>query len=132
MGVISFIADSRTTTVLAVVLLANALFMMFKPPLWWSLVPGITESGPLNHHFVRDVAIAFACTSIGLLWSLHGGTWRVALLGSLFVVLHSLLHVIETIGGLHRNVILEEIALVHLPAWLALTSALAQRAKEQK
>ncbi len=117
---------SVTTNVLAVSLLVNAFVMMFAPPLWWRLVPGLDESGPINHHFVRDVGLAFLTASVGLLWSVRGGTWRVALLGALFICSHSVLHVLETAAGLHRDYIVLEIVTVHAPAWLALASALVQ------
>jgi hypothetical protein len=119
-----------TVSVLGVGLLLNGLFMCIGPPLWWSLIPGIDESGPRNNHFVRDVGLAMSTAAVGLLWSVRGGTWRVALVGALFVCAHSALHVIETVAGLHRSYLLQEIATVHAPAWLAFGIALVQWSQE--
>jgi hypothetical protein len=54
---VNLLGHPWTTQALAFILGLNGLHMMFKPPLWWSLVPGVGESGPLNHHFVRDVGM---------------------------------------------------------------------------
>lgn len=131
-AVLKIAGHPLTTNVLGVGLLLNALHMAFAPPLWWSLIPGIGETGPLNHHFVRDVGIAYGTAALGLLWSVRGGTWRVALLGAVFVCLHSVLHVVETLGGLHRGYLLQELVTVHLPAWLALGSAVVQWSLESR
>ena len=33
--------------------------MLFAGPTWWTSVPGASETGPFNLHFVQDVGAAF-------------------------------------------------------------------------
>ena len=58
---------------------ANGLFMLVAPAVWYELVPGVTETGFFNQHFIRDIGmiqlflgIAFV---VGMIWP----TQRVAL-----------------------------------------------------
>lgn len=94
------VANHRVTVnILCVALLVNAVFMAFTPPLWYALVPGVPETGPLNHHFVRDIGLAYFSAAVGLFRAQRGGGWKTAALGSLFVCLHSALHVVEMFMG---------------------------------
>lgn len=45
---------------------ANELFMLAAPNAWYAAVPGLPHSGPANHHFIRDIGIAFLTSGIGL------------------------------------------------------------------
>src|SRR5688572_21425144 len=36
---------------------ANGLFMLVAPEPWYNLVPGVTDTGPFNQHFIRDIGI---------------------------------------------------------------------------
>ena len=51
---------------------ANGLFMLVAPALWYELVPGVTDTGFFNQHFIRDIGmiqlflgIAFV---VGMIW----------------------------------------------------------------
>jgi hypothetical protein len=107
------------TYILAAVMAANGLYMFVEPAGWYATVPGVPDTGPFNPHFVRDIGIAFFTAGAALLWSVLGAGWRASALGAMFIGLHSLLHIGETIGGHHHNVLLNEIVAVHLPAVLA-------------
>ena len=45
--------------ILAVFNVLNGLTMLFAGPTWWTSVPGASETGPFNPHFVQDVGAAF-------------------------------------------------------------------------
>ena len=38
-------------------LLGNGLFMLVAPTRWYYFVPGVTDPGAFNQHFVRDIGI---------------------------------------------------------------------------
>lgn len=115
------------TYILAAVMAGNGVYMFVDPPGWYAAVPGVPDTGPLNLHFVRDIGIAYVTAGAALAWSALGAGWHASALAALFIGGHSLLHIGETIGGHHHDVILNEIAAVHLPAVLAVVIAVMQR-----
>lgn len=117
------------TLILAALMAANGVYMFIDPPSWYDIVPGVRDEGPLNIHFVRDIGIAYFTAGAALAWSEFGGGWRSSALGALFLGGHALLHAGETVMGHHHNVILNELAAVHLPAVLAVVIAVMQRRK---
>ncbi len=44
---------------LAALSVANGLYMWFTPEAWYHSVPGVPMTGPLNLHFVPDIAMIF-------------------------------------------------------------------------
>ena len=115
------------TFVLVAMMAGNGVYMFIDPAGWYMAVPGVPDTGPLNLHFVRDIGIAYVTAGAGLAWSVLGAGWRASALAAMFIGLHSLLHVSETIAGHHHDVILNEIAGVHLPAVLAVVISVLQR-----
>ena len=39
--------------------IANGIFMLVSPEDWYVAVPGVTDTGPFNQHFVRDIGLIF-------------------------------------------------------------------------
>ncbi len=39
--------------------LANGVFMLVSPDAWYFAVPGVTDTGPFNQHFIRDIGLIF-------------------------------------------------------------------------
>ncbi len=115
------------TFILAAMAAGNGVFMFVDPPSWYGAVPGVPDTGPLNLHFVRDIGIAFITAGVALAWSELGAGWRASALAAVFIGGHSLLHIGETILGHHHDVLLNEIAGVHLPAVLAVVISIFQR-----
>ncbi|MCE9619476.1 MAG: hypothetical protein K8R92_06170 [Planctomycetes bacterium] len=115
------------TFVLAALMAGNGVYMFLEPPAWYAAVPGVPDTGPLNLHFVRDIGLAYLTAGAALAWSELGAGWRASALGAMFIGLHSLLHVGETFMGHHHDVILNELAAVHLPAALAIAISILQR-----
>jgi hypothetical protein len=60
------------TLILALLLAANGVAMFVDPPAWYAAVPGVANTGPLNHHFVRDLGVAYfaagCCISANSSW----------------------------------------------------------------
>lgn len=55
--------------ILAVVNVANALWMVIAPASWFTGIPAaVPDTGEFNFHFVRDVGVAYLVCGIGLAW----------------------------------------------------------------
>lgn len=113
--------------ILATISLANGLWMMAHAWSWFEWIPGVSDTGTANAHFIHDVGIAFAVCAIGLYWcARHLDIARPVFLGiTLFIAGHALGHVVEIITGLlpHSHWYID-IPLVFLPAALLVTAAL--------
>jgi hypothetical protein len=108
----------------------NGIWMFVDPSGWYASIPGVPDTGPLNVHFVKDIGLAYLTAGIGFGWSAFGGGCRASALATLFIALHALLHVGETMMGHHHDVILNELMAVHLPAVLGAWLAYAQNRTE--
>ena len=109
--------------ILAIPTLFNGLAMLAAGPHWYESVPGVTETGPFNPHFVQDIGIAFLVAGLALAaraW--RPRYWPAALTGAAFLAAHALIHLVAIIGGHDHEAIFDLLAVV-LPAALALYSA---------
>ena len=52
--------------VLAVLTVLNGAIMLLAAPTWYESVPGVSETGPYNPHFVQDVGAAFLVAGLAL------------------------------------------------------------------
>lgn len=112
---------------LAALLAANAAYMLIAAENWYRSVPGVTATGPFNHHFVGDIGVANLAAAVAL----FAGSLRPTLMAGLvlpaaiFLAGHAVLHLIgygvhaEGTGGW-----VTDAAAIHLPALLALWLAL--------
>lgn len=111
---------------LAILLAANGIAMLVVPHAWYLAVPGVSATGPLNLHFVRDIGCAYLVCALGFFWLLRDPrAWPAAVAGALFLSLHALVHVGEMVVGVfdlgHLLRDLPGVFLVPLIAfWLAL------------
>lgn len=75
--------------------LLNGLTMLAAPMAWYMAVPGVSASGPLNHHFIADIGLVFVASGAGLILGAKAGmraaVWAMA--GAAWPALHALLHV---------------------------------------
>jgi hypothetical protein len=83
--------------------LGNGLWMLAAPDSWYAAIPGVSATGPINHHFVADIGLAFAASGTGLLLGARSaasaGAFAVA--GAAWPALHALLHLW---GWIHMGV----------------------------
>lgn len=85
---------------LALILAANGLAMLAAPHFWYLATPGVTGTGPLNVHFVRDIGAAYLVAAGGFLWMWKDSqAWRAAFAGSAFLAIHALIHLGEMLTG---------------------------------
>lgn len=74
----------------------NGLVMLLAPGAWYHMVPGVTETGPANIHFIRDIGLAFIAAAGGLLVAARQEGRASALAApALFLGGHAGLHLVE-------------------------------------
>jgi len=122
------IARITLAIVLGLALAANGFLMLLYPGGWYAIVPGVSETGLLNPHFVRDIGAAYLVTGAAIAaLALDARAAPAALAGALFLTLHALVHVSDAIAGrLHADHVLTDLVTVFAPAaialWLVLSS----------
>lgn len=85
---------------------ANGLTSLLAPDYWYATVPGVTATGPLNHHFLTDISLAFLASAAGLLMAFRTGPTAAAfaLAGATWPALHGVFHLWEWMSdGLPGN-----------------------------
>jgi hypothetical protein len=113
--------------IIAIPTLFNGLVMLFAGSHWYQSVPGVTDTGPFNPHFVQDIGIAFLVTGLALAaraW--RPRYWPAAVAGAGFLAAHALLHLLLIIGGHDHHATFNLLAVV-LPSAIALCSAFPSR-----
>lgn len=109
--------------VLAVVSAGNALWMIGHAWSWFAWIPGVSDTGEPNAHFIHDVGIVYLVCALGFVWSTRNAAraWPVMVGITLFFAGHALGHVVEILlGQLPHSHWYIDLPLVFLPA-LALT-----------
>ena len=99
-----------------------AAFMWAAPGYWYETTPGVAMTGPLNVHFVRDVALAFGLSAVAILWGVMNRDRTALWFGCGFPAAHAAYHLVMWVG---RGVPLDQVAVVNLlgiqlPAWVAI------------
>jgi hypothetical protein len=68
--------------ILGIGLLANGLTMLAVPAVWYAWVPGISETGAFNPHFIRDIGAAYLMVGTALPWfAVYEAAWPAAWAG---------------------------------------------------
>jgi hypothetical protein len=75
--------------------MANGLWMLAAPEAWYAAIPGVAMTGPINHHFIQDIGLAFMASGAGMALAFRPGavTAALALAGATWPMLHALLHI---------------------------------------
>lgn len=73
----------------------NGVYMLVAPQAWFKAVPGVSGTGPMNHHFVADIGLAFLASGVGLALGALRRPWAppLAAAGATWPALHALLHI---------------------------------------
>ena len=109
--------------VLAVLTVLNGLTMLLAGAAWYESVPGVSETGPYNPHFIEDIGAAFLVAGLALaarVW--RPRYWPAAVAGAGFLAVHALLHLLMIINGHVHHAAFDLIAIL-LPSALALYAA---------
>lgn len=129
--------SENNRTALAIVLLmvafnglflsANGLFMLIAPLTWYRLVPGVTDTGFFNQHFVRDIGIIQLLLGVAFIIGMlrperRIGLWSAA---TLWLCAHALFHFWEIAAGICApSVIPRDFPAVTLPALIGIALTL--------
>jgi hypothetical protein len=109
--------------ILALLTVLNGSMMLFAGPSWYASVPGASETGPYNPHFVQDIGAAFLVAGLALAaraW--RPVYWPAAAAGAGFLAAHALIHLAAILAG-HDPYAAFDLAAVVVPSALALYSA---------
>jgi hypothetical protein len=94
-------------SILGILLGANALWMLAMPMHWYAHIPGVTETGPANVHFIRDIGCAYLVAALALLWFAVAPkrSWPAVLAGGGFLFLHAFIHVWDTMASREHSTV---------------------------
>ena len=109
--------------------LVAGVIMLIDPERWYASVPGVTATGPMNHHFVIDIGLAFAASGVGMLMGLRKSPTAAAfaLAGAAWPALHGLVHLWGWLSeGVPStiDIVATDLGAVMLPSFLGLALAL--------
>lgn len=79
----------------------NGASMMLAPDFWFQHLPGVIDTGPFNHHFVRDVGAAYLSVAAAFFLARRyprAGA-QLLLVAFIFLGLHGMVHVMDTLAG---------------------------------
>lgn len=99
--------------------LANGAFMLVSPEYWYFAVPGVTDTGPFNQHFIRDIGLIFLFVGIAFLLGAAKRQYRLVLwlAPTLWLAAHALFHYWEVAVGIcGPSVLVRDFPAVTLPA----------------
>jgi hypothetical protein len=106
---------------------ANGLFMLIAPLPWYNLVPGVTDTGPFNQHFIRDIGIIQLFIGVAFGIGLWKPARRIELWGAatLWLIAHALFHVWEVAVGIcGPSVLVRDFPAVSMPALMGIALTL--------
>lgn len=97
----------------------NGIFMLTAPSTWYDLVPGVSDTGFFNQHFIRDIGIIQLFLGLAFVIGMFSPKHRVVLwaAATLWLVAHVVFHFWEiAVGICTPSVILRDFPAVTLPA----------------
>jgi len=106
---------------------ANGLFMLVAPQVWYDFVPGVTDTGFFNQHFIRDIGIIQLFLGVAFMVGLLRPERRIGLWGAatLWLSAHALFHLWEVAVGICApSVIPRDFPAVTLPALIGIALTL--------
>jgi hypothetical protein len=99
--------------------LANGAFMLVSPDHWYFAVPGVTDTGPFNQHFIRDIGLIFLFVGSAFLLGAAKPQYRLVLWAAptLWLAAHALFHFWEVAVGIcGPSALVRDFPAVTLPA----------------
>lgn len=80
---------------------ANGAWMIAHAWTWFTMLPGVRDTGAVNSHFIHDVGVVYLLSGAGLVWCVRNpASARPLFVGiALFYVGHALGHVVEILVG---------------------------------
>jgi hypothetical protein len=97
----------------------NGIFMLVAPQVWYDFVPGVTDTGFFNQHFIRDIGIIQLFLGVAFGVGMFRPERRIGLwaAATLWLCAHALFHFWEVAVGIcSPSVIPRDFPAVTLPA----------------
>jgi hypothetical protein len=97
----------------------NGLIMLIVPLAWYDFVPGVTDTGFFNQHFVRDIGIVQLFLGVAFALGMFRPNRRIGLWAgaTLWLAAHALFHFWEVAVGICApSAIPRDFAAVTMPA----------------
>ena len=86
---------------MALLLAANGVAMLFASMAWYDAVPGVPLTGPFNGHFIKDIGATYLACAVGLGWfawrPVQG--WAAMAVAAAWLTLHALIHIYDATCG---------------------------------
>jgi hypothetical protein len=74
--------------------LLTGLYVAVSPHEFYENAPGVTDTGPYNMHFIRDVGFAFVVSALGIAYGLARRLKPLIIFGTAWLAMHGLFHLI--------------------------------------
>ncbi len=74
--------------------LLTGLFIMGAPLTFYETGPGVSDTGPYNMHFLRDVGFAFTVSALGVAYGLFRNLKPLIIFGTAWLAIHGMFHLI--------------------------------------
>ena len=101
---------------------AGGIFMLFAPEAWYAFAPDVTETGPANLHFIRDIGLAFIASAAALVAAPRAEAPAAGLVApAIFLGGHAGIHLVELLEhGATAATALRDTLLILVPGFLPL------------
>ena len=81
-------------------LFANGQFMLVAPSPWYYVVPGVTQTGPFNQHFIQDIGLIqmFLGAAFGVGIIRPASRVVLSAVATTWLIAHAALHLVAVSG----------------------------------
>ncbi|WP_105423541.1 hypothetical protein [Neorhizobium sp. T25_27] len=96
-----------------------SIHMLYDPAGWYHFVPGVTDTGFFNQHFIRDIGIIQGFVAVAFAVGIYREDRRIELwaVATLWLIAHGAFHLWEVAVGIcSASVIVRDFPAVSLPA----------------
>ncbi len=104
-----------------------SMHMLYDPESWYYFVPGVTDTGMFNQHFIRDIGIIQGFIATAFIVGVFKPRRRTELwaAATLWLIAHAFFHLWEVAVGIcSSTVIIRDFPAVSLPALFGIVATL--------
>lgn len=112
-----------------------SIHMLYDPEGWYYFVPGVTDTGFFNQHFIRDIGIIQGFIAITFVVGLYRADRRIELwaAATLWLIAHGAFHLWEVAVGIcSASAIARDFPAVSLPAIFGITATVWAYSQRQR